>query len=522
MFDSAKANRVQNFYERVLRHPREGLKPFLLLRWERRWLRKIFGNTDEQGLRIIRRVYLEVAKKNGKSELAAGIPLYVLASGEESSCEVYGAATVKKQAAIVFNTAAAMVRASPFLRKKLKVIRSTRTIVCRDDPDSFYKVIAADGDAEDGINPHLVIIDELHRWKTGKALELYEVLTKGTVARRQPLVIEITTAGATEQESPLCWREHEYARQILEGTFEDKHFFPTIYSIDKNDDWTDPENWKKANPSLDTVEPGGFLKLEKIMAEFDMAIKQPARQPAFKRFHLGIWTSLDADWMPKEIWARNAAPTRRLVDRSCYLGLDLSDTTDLTALVLLFPDPSDGTFDVVPFFWMAKDRVRTRELADRVPYSAWIERGLITATDGDVIDHQVVERKIKWCSEVFSIQELAFDPHHANQLAIRVSENLGVKCVPVPQRYTHLSEPMKRVMQWALQGKMRHGGSPVLAWNMECVRVRDDGNDNIKPVKPNRAGTGKRIDGAVGLILAASRAMFHQPSTYEKNPVLVL
>jgi phage terminase large subunit-like protein len=519
-FDPRRAAKVCNFFERILRHPSAGLSAFKLLRWERSILRRVFGNVDASGLRIIRKVYLEVAKKNGKSELAAGIALYCLLEDNEPACEVYGAATVKKQAGIVFNTAAAMVRASPELRKRLKVIRSTKRIVKRDDPSSFYAVIAADGDAEDGINPHCVIIDELHRWKTAKALELYEVLTRGNVARRQPIVWEITTAGSTEEESPLCWREHNYAINHNSGEFSNPHFFGKIFAIDSKDDWTNPKAWEKANPSLETL--GGFLKLSKLQELCQEAIDQPSRQPAFKRFHCGIWLSMEALWMDPEIWARNAGELRRLVERPCYLGLDLSRTTDLTSLVLLFPDASDESFDVLPFFWMAREQVRVRELADHVPYGTWVAQKKIEATNGEVIDLRDIKRKIKWCAEVFSVQQVAFDPAHADQLAIELTEELGLKCVPVPQRYTHLSEPMKKVMELALRGKFRHAAHPVLSWNMKCVKVRTDGEDNIRPVKPDRNKDNARIDGAVALILAMSRALFHAPSRYEKEGLMIL
>lgn len=520
MYDSKVGDRVCNFFEKKLKHPREGMKPFLLLPWQRRLVKRVYGNLDEERLRIIQRVYLEVGKKNGKSELAAGIALYMLLEDNEPAAEVYGAATVKKQAGIVFNTAAAMVRASPYLRHRLKIIRSTKRIIKRDDPDSFYAVISADGDAEDGINPSCVLIDELHRWKTAKALELYEVLTRGTQTRRQPLIFEITTAGASEDESPLCYREHEYAVHIRSGLYKNPRFYGEVYAIDPEDDWTDPKMWEKANPSLSTL--GGFYKIDRLKTLCQEAIDQPVKQPAFKRFHCGLWMTLDADWMKPGIWARNAQPTRRLVDRPCYLGLDLSETTDLTSLVLLFPDAKDQTFDVLPFFWMARERVRERELADRVPYGTWVTQKKLEVTAGDVIDLRVIKKKIKWAAECFSVQEVAFDPHHANQLAIELGDELGLKCVPVPNRYTHMSEPMKKVMEWCLQSRMRHDNHPVLSYNMECVRVRSDGDDNIKPIKPDRTKTGKRIDGAVALILAASRAMFHIGSRYEKEGLMIL
>ncbi len=526
-FDQVKADKVRRFFEKILELVEVDLgsgkkgkvrAPFILATWQREFLEQIFGIVDENGLRMFRRAYLEIAKKNGKSELAAGIALFMLAADGAPACEIYSAATVKKQAAIVFNTAAAMVMSSPVLSKLFKVIRSSKRIIKRTDPDSFYQVIAADGDAEDGINPTCVIIDELHRWKTGKALELFQVLTKGTIAREEPLIIEITTAGSTEDESPLAAQENEYTRNLADGTIFDPHFFGKIYAAAVTDDWTQLATWEKANPSLSTL--GGFLKLERLQDEFQKALNSPRTQQAFKRFHLGIWLSTETEWMPIEVWDRNAGELRSTVERTCYAGLDLSSTIDLTSLVLLFPDSSDETFDVMPFFWMAKERIRERELADRMPYSQWVDDGLIEATDGDVIDLRDIRKKIEWAAEVFNIQELAFDPHHAQQLSIELSEDLGLKCMPVPQRFSHLSEPMKKVNEWALQTKLRHEGHRVLRWNMKCVRAKSDHNDNIKPVKPDRLKDSKRIDGAVALILAASRAMFHKGSVYESRGIL--
>jgi phage terminase large subunit-like protein len=517
MFDAAKATRVCRFFERVLKHPKEKYKPFLLLAWERYILRQIFGRVDERGLREVQRAYLEVPKKNGKSELAAGVALYMLVSDGESAAEVYGAATTKAQAGIVFNVAASMVLASPFLKAKLKVIWSTKRIVRRDDPLSYYAALSADGDAQDGINPHCVVIDELHRWKTARALALYEVLTKGTVARSQPLIFEITTAGSTEEESPLCWQEHEYARMLAENSFEDKRFFGKIYAADPKDDWTAPATWAKANPSLDVN--GGFLKTQKIQTEVDQALRQPRRKPAVLRFHLGIWTASDAEWMTKEIWDGCAAAPGTLLERPCYLGLDLSSCIDLTALVALFP-ADDGAFDVLPFFWMAKERVREREEADRVPYSVWAREGHLLLADGDVIDQRVVHQKIKWCTEVFDVRALAYDPHHAQQLAIEINGETGLPVIPVPQNFTHMSEATKKTMTLALQKKLNHGGHPILRWNALCTRVKGNDQDDIRPVKPERNKSAKRIDGMVALILAVSRASFHKRSVYEGRGLL--
>jgi phage terminase large subunit-like protein len=515
VFDPERASRVCNFFTRVL--------GFELIRWQTEILRHIFGNVDERGLRIIARAYLEVAKKNGKSSFAAGLPLYMLLDDNEPGAECYSAATTKEQAGIVFRTAAAMVEGLPVLRRQLRVIRSTKVIVKRKEIDSYYKAISADGDAQDGINPHCAVIDELHRWRTARAFELYDVLVKGAIARRQPLAFEITTAGSTEEESPIAHQEHEYTENTNARIFTDAKFFGRIYAAKPDDDWTKEETWLKANPSL-AIEgnPGGFLPLAAIKSKCEEAINMPSRQSAFKRYHLGIWLSTEKEWMPIETWDGCAAETRAVVDRPCYIGLDLSSTVDLTSLVLLFPDLADGSYDILPFFWMPKDRIRERELADRVPYGTWVEQGLIEAVEGDVIDQREIKKKIQWATECFDIRELGYDPHSARQLALELNDTLGVKCIPVPQVFAHLSEPTKKLMELALQKKLRHGGHAVLRWNAKCVRVKGDGNDNIKPVKPDRMKSGKRIDGIVALILAISRGMFHQGSIYDTQRIMTI
>lgn len=517
-YDPVKATRVTRFFERVLRHPKDRYRAFKLIPWEREILCNIFGRMDVMGFRQVRRAYLEIAKKNGKSEVASGVALYMLAADDEPAAEVYGAATTREQAGIVFRTAAAMVRASPVLTKILRVVDSTKTIYKRSDPTSFYRAISADGGAQDGINPHCVIIDELHRWKTGRAFELYDVLTKGTVARKQPLVFEITTAGSTEDESPLCWLEHELTVNVNSGLFDDPHFYGRIFAAKPKDDWTLPDVWAKANPSLETN--GGFLKLEVLESECLKAQNQPSRLPSFKRYHLGIWTSTEEAWMPVEQWDQCAGELRGIVERPCYLGLDLSSTIDLTSLVLLFPDSADDSFDVLPFFWMARERVRERELGDRVPYGTWAKDGLLDTPEGNVIDLRTVKEKIRWAQECFDIQEVAYDPAHANQLAIELNDELGLKCVPIPQVYGHMSEPTKKVMELTLNRKLRHGGNSLLRWNMSCVRVSEDGRDNVKPVKPKRFTSSKRIDGAVALIIATARAMYHRSSVYNTRGLI--
>jgi phage terminase large subunit-like protein len=385
--------------KQLLRHPKERFSPFLLIQWERELLRRLFGTVDEKGRRLIRRAYLEICKKNGKSELAAGVALFLLVADDEPAAEIYGAATTKDQAGIVFRTAAAMVDASPILRK-----RAARHSIDQDDSE-------AQGSG-------LVLPGHLGRWRragrhqsarrhrrrappledVAKHFELLDVLTKGTIARVQPLVLEITTAGRRKRKARSAGASTSTRDRSTPATS------PTSTSSDgstprpEDDDWTKEETWAKGNPSLETYERLPEARRHPLGVREG---HQPAaRQAAFKRYHLGIWSSTETEWMPRSTWAQNDAELKAIVERPCYLGLDLSSVIDLTSLVAVFPDatgPDEVFYDVLPFFWMANERVRERELADRVPYGTWKQQGALETTPGDVIDLRDIKKKIAWC-----------------------------------------------------------------------------------------------------------------------------
>jgi phage terminase large subunit-like protein len=486
-------------------------RPFKLMPWVRQILRDLFGTLDAEGHRQYRDIYLEVPKKNTKTTLCAGLVVYRLASAETTGAEIYSAATTKDQASQVFRAAAQMVRANPALLARLKIIASTKRILRRDDPTSFYAALSADGDIHDGIQPAFVVRDELHRWRTRKALELNEVLERGMITRRESMVVDITTAGVKD-ESPLCWRRHEYTRQIQDGIFTDPRFYGRIWGANEDRLRSDPSYWfsrearVEANPSHE--DNGGYLR-DAVLADLcTKARNDPMLEADYKRYHLNYWGQRATRWMPSEKWALCSEETRPLVARSapCYAGLDLSATTDLSSLVLLFPDESDGTYDVLPYFWMPEDKVREMELRDHVPYSQWVAEGHITASPGGVVRHTQIRERIEWARELFELREVAYDPWGGDEFANQLIDS-GLLAMPVRQGYLSMSAPMKKLMELVIDRRIRHGNHPVLNWNADCVEARDDGNDNIKPAKPDRKTSNKRIDGIVALIMAVDRAV---------------
>jgi phage terminase large subunit-like protein len=520
-FDQGRAAVAVNFFQRILRHTKGAFAndPFLLLPWEKDIIGDIFGMLDDDGNRLYQTAYVEVPKKNGKSELAAGIALLCLVADDEPGAEVYSAAAAKEQAGLVFRVAASMVEKSPLLSKELRVIRSTKTIVKRNDPDSFYRAISADGDLQDGINPHCVIADELHRWKVGKALDLWEILERGNIARRQPLTFAITTAGI-QDESPLCWRYHEYARQVKEGIFEDKHFYGRIYGAEPTEDWTKPATWIKANPSHEAN--GGFLKASSLEKLYEKAVNDPQQATEFKRFHLNVWGQAENRAIDMRQWALCGGELRALVERPCYAGVDLSSTTDLTSLALAFP-AEDGSYDFLVYFWMPADSIRERERRDKVPYAEWVRKGLIEATPGNVVDYRKVKEKLRWARECFELRDVGFDPWNSRQVSVELGDE-GFQCVEVPQGFRSISEPTKKLLELITSGNCRHGGNEVLRWNADCLSLKSDGNDNIRPSKPNRMTSSKRIDGMVAIVIALARSIVQtqKRSVYEERGPLVL
>lgn len=503
-----KACKVERFFENVLYKP----IGFSLLPWQRSILRDLYGSVDDNGIRRYRRAYLSVAKKNGKSFLVGGLPLYHLLMEHELKPEAYGAAAAKDQAGIVFRAASELVRRNPMLTSRLRVLDSTKRIV-RKDGGGFYAVLSADGDIQDGIEPSLAILDELHRWKAAKAETLYDVITKGTISRKEPLVVQITTAGEIN-DSPICWREHEYAQQVIAGSLRSDRFYGRIWSANPDRVAKEPEYWKsrearvQANPSHE--DNGGFLKDEAIVEELDKAIAVPATQSAYLRYHLNIWAVSEERFISAADWAKGAQPLRSLVDRPCYVGVDLSSTTDLTAVVFVFPD-DDGTFDVKPHFFMAKERLAERERQDRVSYGTWERQGYLTTCEGWAIDRRAVAECIKAAAGVYALQEVCYDPWHGTELALDLIE-AGMVCVKIPQSYGYLSEATKKLAELCAQGKIRHGDNPILNWNADCATVKPDKKDNIMLSKPDRQRSGKRIDGMAALVNALARAPIAQPA----------
>lgn len=471
-------------------------KKFKLLEWQEEIIRDLFGVLKPNGYRQFNTAYVEIPKKNGKSELAAAIALLLCCGDGEQRAEIYGCAADRGQATIVFDVAADMVRMCPALNKRCKILTASKRIVYTPT-NSFYQVLSAEAYSKHGFNIHGVVFDELHTQPNRK---LFDVMTKGSGdARMQPLYFLITTAG-TDTNS-ICYETHTKALDIIEGRKVDPTFYPVIYGASNEEDWTDPKVWKKANPSL-----GETIGMDKVQAACDSARQNPGEENSFRQLRLNQWVKQAVRWMPMEKWDACAFPVNPedLEGRVCYGGLDLSSTTDLTSFCLVFPpEEEEEPYYVLPYFWVPEDTLDIRVKRDHVPYDIWERQGFIQTTEGNVVHYGYIEKFIEHLGEIYNIREIAFDRWGAVQM-VQNLENMGFTVVPMGQGFASMSPPTKELMKLTLERKLAHGGHPVLRWNMDNIYIRTDPAGNIKA---DKAKSTEKIDGAIACIMALDRAI---------------
>lgn len=498
-----RAEAVVQFFKTELRHSkgRWAGRPFELLPWQERIIRDLFGTLRPDGRRQYRTAYIEIPRKAGKSTLAAGIALTLLLEGEPGG-EVYSAAADRDQAAIVFETAKAMVEASPRLSREIQVYRRALYV---PRFGATYKVLSADAPTKHGLNAHGIVFDELHAQPNR---ELWDVLTTSVGAREHPLIVAITTAGYDRQS--ICWELHEYACKVRDGLVDDPTFYPAIYAADEEDAWDDPATWHKANPSLGITVPVEFYEQEARKSK-----EMPSYENTFRRLYLNQWTQQVDRWISLALWDENG---RQIIDeaalagRTCYGGLDLGAVSDLTAWVLVFPDEDDpDAIDVLARFWVPEAALQNSQNRYREQYRRWAKEGWLQVTPGEATDYGFVKRQILADAQRFSLVDLNIDRYfQAHQLANEMMDELGEeRIVGFGMGFASMAAPMKEFERRLLARKIRHGGNPVLRWMADNVAVKQDPAGNLKPDKANSQG---KIDGIVALLMALDRAMRHEQS----------
>jgi phage terminase large subunit-like protein len=523
-FEIKKSQRVRRFIEEECTYSKgewAGQK-FKLLPWQ--WdeiVKPLFGTVNGDGWRQYRTVFCEIPKKNGKTELCAAIALYMLTYDGEEGAEVYIAAADREQAGLTYMAASAMVRNSSKMMKFMKCLDSRKRIIY-SKTKSFLQVLSSESYTKHGLSPSCVIIDEIHAQPND---ELYNTLTAGTdYARKQQVILIITTAGIYDKNS-IWWRLRTRAQQIRDGIIKDSRFLPVLYIADpEKDDPADEELWKRVNPSLEQI-----FTLEKIRQDYNEAKQDPVNFQNFCRFRLNIPIRQLSKFMPMDKWDACAGPSDvdSLKVRKCYGGLDLSSKVDLAAFVLVFP-PSDrdGIFDVLWKIYCPEEGILKRSQIDRVNYGIWQKEGFLTATPGNVIDYEFIERDVFDAAKAYDLKAIAFDSWNAQATSNRIMEHLNptndetaFQMVEMRQGAKSFNEPAKDLLVHVMTGKIRHGGNPVARWCADNLVMRADANDNIAPDKLKAT---EKIDAMVALMMAWSRAMFREeekPFVYQPGSI---
>lgn len=494
-FDPDVARKACLFFPKFLKHCKGELagKPLELQEWQRELIATLYGWRRKDGSRRYRQVYLQVPRKAGKSTMSAGIALLDLFITGEPGAEIYSCAADADQAAIVFDIAKEQVLRAPEFTSRSKVYR--RSIVNYDPrsglPVASYKALSAVAASKHGYNPSCVIFDELH---AQPHRELWDVMQTGMGARKQPLLVAITTAGYDRHS--ICYERYSLACRVRDHLQPLESMLPCIYEATKEDDWTSPEVWKKAQPNL-----GISVSEEFYRRECEEAKANPAYENTFRRLYLNQWTEQATRWLPVERWHECRSPQPELLGRRCWAGVDLSSVKDLTAVVLAFP-LDDGTIWLDPHYFVPEEGIRRRAKKDGVPYDLWVSQGLINATPGDSVDYDYVRNKINEFYEKYDLQLVLLDPWNAQGIAADLERD-GIPREFFRQSFQMLSPAAKAFEIAMLHHQIRHGANPVTDWQIGNVAVETDPVGNIRPSKKRST---EKIDGVVASIMAFSVA----------------
>lgn len=462
----------------------------------------IFGwRKRSDGSRRFREAYIEVARKNGKTLKMAAAGAYCFFMDGEPGTEIYCIATKKDQAKIAWTAIKELISKHPFLKKLTRTYKQNSTIVLKGEP-AFIRPLGKDSDTEDGLNPHFVGVDERHAHKDSY---LVNVMESGMGSRIQPLKYTITTAGF-DKNLPCFQEDRSIIVDILEKNIDPRPegIFGIIYTLDEDDDWTDENVWIKANPNL-----GVSVKWDYLRGRVQKALVQPQVQNDVKTKNLNIWTQAVSRWITSEAWKACGGKIFEpaLTGRLCYGAYDLSTNIDITSWTLCFPPIKKGEpYKFLFRFFIPEEGLLEKERKDKVPYTLWRDRGLIYTTPGNVIDYDFIEAQIGKDAERFNISEIAYDPWNATEINNHLQAG-GLELVPFRQGWASMTGPSKDFEKRILRKEIAHSGNPILAWMVSCTEVKQDPAGNIKPVKPDRKKTGKRIDGVITAIMSLDRAV---------------
>lgn len=509
-FDEALALKAIEFFETCLVHSkgRWAGKPFILEPWQKAIVANLVGWKRADGTRRYRQAYIEVPRKNGKTLLLAGLGLFFLFCDGEKGAEIYCCASDRPQAALVGDAARFMAKAEPEMQSRCEVFRNTIAV---PTTNSKLEILSAEADTKHGRSCSTLIYDELH---TAPNHELWDTMVTSMGARQQPLAIAITTAGTSRQ--TICWEQHEYAEKVRDGLIEDSGFLPVIYAAPESMSFDDPRAWRIANPNLGVSVTEEFLATEARKAK-----ELPQYEITFRTLYLNQWVTVQRRWIPADTWKAcgDSFTLEDMAGEDCWVGIDLSTTTDLTAVALLFA--RDGEYKVWPLIFAPEERAEIRERQDRVPYVTWARQGFMTLTPGNVVDYEHIRHRLVDLASKFNFQIVGYDPWNAQMFATSLA-NDGMTMAEVRQGYRSLSEPTKRFESLVLSKKLKHPRNPVMDWAVSNVSVDMDPAGNVKPSK---ARSSERIDPVAATVTALAVEMggvSDGPSVYGERGLLTI
>jgi phage terminase large subunit-like protein len=509
LFDEASAQRAVDFFEKFLVHSKGEWagRPFLLAPWQKSVVRQVFGTKRPDGTRQYRRVDIWLPKKNGKSTFAAGLALYLLLADGEPGAEVYGVANDRSQAEIVFEEAARMRAKSPLLSEMTVTYRSTSAIV-HPESVSAYQAVSSEIQNKDGLNISGLIVDELHEWKDRRLLSK---LTLGVAARRQALIIVISTAG--DDPNSVAYEEYRADKAILEGKSRIRDRLVVIYEAPPGSNWKRAETWKRANPGY-----GDSVKPSYLRDKFNESLGDAGKEADFQRYHLNMWRRPGAGSINMLHWASGARKYTIADGDPCFVGLDLSRRADITAAVALFRQ--GPAFKVLAQFFIPADGLEERERRDRVPYARWRRLGLLRTTPGNLTEYAAIRDFLltEWAPR-YAIQEVCFDPYNASHLVGELEEG-GLTCTEIQQTNKNIGPATRDFKNLLTAGHLWHAGHPILEWMASNAASRTDAGGNERFHKGRSTG---RIDGIAAIVTALVRASAPQtgPSIYEAGEFTV-
>lgn len=453
-------------------------------------IRPVFGLKEYKGgPRLIKECYIEIPKKNGKTTLLAAIELFLMLGDGEPGAQVYNCAGDDSQAELLFRTAKHMLIDDDQLASLCKILRTEIHYKNR-----YIKKLTSKADTKHGLNAHAVIYDELH---AAQDRDLYETLKYAGAQRRSPLFFQITTAGFDK--TSICWDRHEYTETINKGIKEDDQFWGVIYAADKDADAYSPKTWARANPIWD-YSPTFQKNFKKDATE---AKNNITVLNAFKRLRLNVWTGSEEKWISDEDWMKGNGDLPDLTGQTCYAGLDLASTSDTSALVLVFP--IDDKYYIKPFIFVPERQIDRRDQRNESFYFKWASEGHMIITHGNVIDYKYIEKTVLECQEKYNIVSIGYDPYNALQIITKWVEDYDLHVEEYRQGWQTMSEPTKEFERLLIDGKIIHGGHPVLRWMADNAMLIRDTNDNYRVAKGKVSKD--KVDGIVAAIMAIGEAI---------------